>query len=152
MGLTRSSFVRAMVFQSTTKFLPDSRWFLGSLEFLTDKFGNLSLQELELNKVTGSGTDRLPLDPFQVSLVNKTQPRHELGTLGKKDTYPAKVKADHTLADQIAATDMICSPVSVSDSKYSSEVYMVEQGGEPLKKLPKRSNGRPRKRYPVLSV
>jgi hypothetical protein len=129
MGLTRSSFVRAMVFQSTTKFLPDSRWFLGSLEFLTDKFGNLSLQELELNKVTGSGTDRLPLDLFQVSLVNKTQPRHELGSLEKKDTYPAKVKADHTLADQIAATDTICSPVSVSDSKYSSEVYMVEQGG-----------------------
>jgi hypothetical protein len=90
-----------------------------------------------LNKVTGSGTDRLPLAPFQVSLVNKTQPRHELGSLGKKDTYPAKVKADHTLADQIAATDTICSPVSVFDSKYSSEVYMVEQGGEPLKKTAK---------------
>jgi hypothetical protein len=55
-GLTRSSFVRTMAFQSTTKFLPGSRWFLGSLEFLTDKFGNLSLQEPELSRVAGSGT------------------------------------------------------------------------------------------------
>jgi hypothetical protein len=39
----RLSFARAMAFQSTTKFLPSSRWFPGSLEFLTDKFGNLSL-------------------------------------------------------------------------------------------------------------
>jgi hypothetical protein len=46
----RSSFVRAMAFQSTTKFLPGSRWFLSSLEFLTDKFGNLILQEPELRK------------------------------------------------------------------------------------------------------
>jgi hypothetical protein len=46
-GLNRPSFVRAMAYQSTTKFLPGSRWFLGSLEFITDKFGDLSLQELE---------------------------------------------------------------------------------------------------------
>jgi hypothetical protein len=31
MGLMRSSFVRAMAFQFTTKFLPGTRWFLGSL-------------------------------------------------------------------------------------------------------------------------
>jgi hypothetical protein len=43
MGLTRSSFMRTMVFQSITKFLPDSRWFLGSLLFMTDKFADLSL-------------------------------------------------------------------------------------------------------------
>jgi hypothetical protein len=61
MGLTRSNFMRTMAFQSTTKFLPGSRWFLGSLEFLTDKFENLSLQEQELSKVTGSGTGHLPL-------------------------------------------------------------------------------------------
>jgi hypothetical protein len=36
MGLTRSSFVRAMVYQSTTKFLTGTRWFLGSLKFITD--------------------------------------------------------------------------------------------------------------------
>jgi hypothetical protein len=42
-GLTRSSFVRAMTYQSTTKFLPGSRWFLGSLQFITDKFRDLTL-------------------------------------------------------------------------------------------------------------
>jgi hypothetical protein len=60
MGLTRLSFMRVMVFQSTTKFLPGSRWFMGSLEFLTDKFGNLSLQELELGKVARLGIGHLP--------------------------------------------------------------------------------------------
>jgi hypothetical protein len=39
----RSSFVRAMEYQSTTKFLPGSRWFLGSLHFVSDKFGDLTL-------------------------------------------------------------------------------------------------------------
>jgi hypothetical protein len=42
-GLMRSSFVKAMAFQSAAKFLPGSRWFLGSLEFITDTFGDLSL-------------------------------------------------------------------------------------------------------------
>jgi hypothetical protein len=61
-GFTRSSFVRAMVSQSANKFLPDSRWFLGSLEFITDKFGDISLQEPESHEVTGLGTGRLPPD------------------------------------------------------------------------------------------
>jgi hypothetical protein len=39
----RSSFMRGMPFQSTTKFLLGSRWFLGSLQFITDKFRDLSL-------------------------------------------------------------------------------------------------------------
>jgi hypothetical protein len=43
MGLTRSSFVRAMAYQSTTKFLPGSWWFLGSLQFITNKFEDLTL-------------------------------------------------------------------------------------------------------------
>jgi hypothetical protein len=59
----RSSFVRTMAFQYTTMLLPGSRWFLGSLEFLNDKFGNLSLQEPELSKIVGSGIGRLPLAP-----------------------------------------------------------------------------------------
>jgi hypothetical protein len=50
-GLTRSSFVRAMASQSRTKFLPGSRWFSGSLQFITNKFGDLSLQEPELESV-----------------------------------------------------------------------------------------------------
>jgi hypothetical protein len=94
-GLKRSSFMRAMTFQSITKFLPGSKWFLGSLEVLTGKFGNLSLQELELGKVTGSGTRRLPPASVWVSLINKARLRHRLGSLGETDTDPAEDKADH---------------------------------------------------------
>jgi hypothetical protein len=53
-------------------FLPGSRWFLGSLEFLTDEFRNLSQQEPELSEVTGSGTGCLPPAPVQVGLTKGT--------------------------------------------------------------------------------
>jgi hypothetical protein len=52
--------VRAMVFQSTTKFLPGSRWFLGSLLFIADKFGDMNLQGPESREVVRSGTGHLP--------------------------------------------------------------------------------------------
>jgi hypothetical protein len=35
--------VRSIVFQSSSKFLPDSRWVFGSLLFIDDNFGDLSL-------------------------------------------------------------------------------------------------------------
>jgi hypothetical protein len=87
-----------MVFQSTTKFLPGSRWFLGSLEFLSDKFRNLSLQEPELSKVTGLGIGCLPPAPVRVSLINEAQLKHRLGSLWEMDTDPAEDRDDHTLA------------------------------------------------------
>jgi hypothetical protein len=52
-----------MVFQSTAKFLPGSRWVLGSLIFVADKFEDLSLQEPELQEVVGSGTGLFPPAP-----------------------------------------------------------------------------------------
>jgi hypothetical protein len=128
MGLTRSNFMRTMAFQSTTKFLPGSRWFLGSLEFLTDKFENLSLQEQELSKVTRSGTGHLPLTPVWVGLISVAQLR--LDSLGKMDMDLAKVGADHTLAAQTTTSDPINLPSSESDFEYGREVYMVEQGCE----------------------
>jgi hypothetical protein len=42
-GLIRFDYVRSMVFQSATKFLPGSRWVLGSPLFINDKFGDLIL-------------------------------------------------------------------------------------------------------------
>jgi hypothetical protein len=60
-----------------------------------DKFGNLSLQEPKLSKVTGSSTSRLPPAPVQVGLVNEEQLRHGLGSLGETDMNPAEDKADH---------------------------------------------------------
>jgi hypothetical protein len=96
--------VRAMTFQSTTKLLLGSKWFLGPLDFLTDKFGNLSRQEPELSKAVGSGIGRLPPSPVRVGLVNEAQFKHGLGLLGEMDTDPAEDRADHTLAAQVAAT------------------------------------------------
>jgi hypothetical protein len=68
-----------MAFQSTTKFLPGFRWFLCSHVFLTEKFGNLFLQELELSKAIGSGTSRLPAAPVRVSLISEALLRHKHG-------------------------------------------------------------------------
>jgi hypothetical protein len=70
-------------------------WFLGSLEFLTDQFGNLSIQEPELSEVIGSGTGCLPPAPVHVGHVNEAQLR--LHPLGETDTDPVEDKADHTL-------------------------------------------------------
>jgi hypothetical protein len=88
--------MKTMAFQSTMKFLPTSRWFVGSLKFLTNKFGDLSLQELESSEVTGSGTGYLPPAPVQVGLINEAQLGHKLGSLGKTDIDPTEDKADHT--------------------------------------------------------
>jgi hypothetical protein len=115
-----------MTFQSTTKFLPGSRWFLGSLEFLTDKFGNLSLQEPKLSKVTGSGTARLPPAPIRVGLINEAQLGYGLDSLGEMDTDHAEDRVDHTLVAQATATNLIYSPSSKSDSECGREVYKVE--------------------------
>jgi hypothetical protein len=130
----RSNFMRTMVFQSTTKFLLGSRWFLGSLEFLTDKFGDLSLQEPESSEVTGLGTGRLPLALIQVSLINEAELSHRLDSLGETDTDPTKDKADNTLAILAATTDPIYWRSSESNFEYGREVYMVGQSDQPPEK------------------
>jgi hypothetical protein len=102
--------VRAMTFQSTTKFLPGSRWFLCKLEFLTDKIGNLSLQGLESSEVTELGTNFFPPAPVQVAFVNKAQLRHGLDLLGETEMDSVGNKADHALVVLEAAIDSICPP------------------------------------------
>jgi hypothetical protein len=104
MGLTRSSFMRALAFQSTTKFLPDSRWILGSLLFIANKFGDLKLQEPESREVVGSSTGRLPPAPVQVDLINEARLGHRLVKLGKTDLDPSGDKADHSSAISVAIT------------------------------------------------
>jgi hypothetical protein len=130
----RSSFVRAMAFQSTTKFLPNSRWFLGSLLFVTDKFGDLNLQEPESCEVTGLGIDCLPPTPVQVSLAIEAQFRNEIGRLGETDSDPLGDKSDHTMAVHAAITDPFHQSSSESDSEGDREVYLVGKGDQPPKK------------------
>jgi hypothetical protein len=130
MGLTRSSFMRAMVFQSTTKFLPGSRWVLGSLLFIADKFGDLNLQEPKLHEVVGSGTGCLPPAPIRVDLINEAQLRHRLNKLGKMDLDHTEDKVDHTLAIPVALTDPIHQSSPEPNTKGDKEFYMVGQGEE----------------------
>jgi hypothetical protein len=59
-GLTRPNFVKAMVYQSATKFLPGSMWLLGSLQFITDKFRDLTLQECRIPKFLFLNVNRFP--------------------------------------------------------------------------------------------
>jgi hypothetical protein len=47
-GHMRFVYVRSMAFKSATKFLPGSRLAFGSLLFISDKMGDLRLQEPEL--------------------------------------------------------------------------------------------------------
>jgi hypothetical protein len=95
MGLMRSSFMRSTTFQSTAMFLPGSRWVLGSLLFIVDKFRDLSLHEPKSWEVPRSGTSRLPPAPVQVSLINEAQLRLGSNKLGKTDLDASGDKIDH---------------------------------------------------------
>jgi hypothetical protein len=92
MGVMRSGFTRAMAFQSTTKFLPSSRWVLGCLLFIVDKFGDPNLQEPESREVIRSGTGRLPPGLVRVSLVNEAQLKHGFDQPGKIDPDPSRIR------------------------------------------------------------
>jgi hypothetical protein len=136
-GLTRSSYVRAMTFQLTTKFLPGSRWVLGSLLFIADKYGDLNLQEPESHEVVRSVTGRLPPAPVRVGFVNEAQLGHGLDELGKMDQDPSGDKANHTLVVLVAITDPIHQLSPESDSRGDTKVYMVGQREEPPEKTVK---------------
>jgi hypothetical protein len=53
-----------------------------------------------------------------ISLVNKAQLKHRLGSLGEMDTDPSEDRADHTPAVWAATTDPIYSLSSESNSEY----------------------------------
>jgi hypothetical protein len=134
MGLTRSSYMRSMAFQFTNKFIPGSRWVLGSLLFVANKFGDLSLQEPESREFIKSGIDRLPPAPVQVGLINEAQLRHGFTKLGKTDTDSSGDKADHILTISTAITDPIYQLSLEFDSEGDREVFMVGEGEQPAEK------------------
>jgi hypothetical protein len=123
--LTRSDYVRSMTFQSTTKFHPGSRWVLGSLLFIADKFGDLSLQEPESPEIVGSGTGHLLPVPVQVGLISEGQLRHGFIELGEADSNPWGDKADHNKASSPTTTDPMYQSPPKFDSEGDREVFMV---------------------------
>jgi hypothetical protein len=126
--------MREMTFQSVNKFLPSSSWFLGSLEFITDKFGDLTLQDPGSCEVVGSCTGHLPPDPARVELISEAHLGHGLNKLGEMDSDLAWDKADHTLAASAATTDPIYQSSSESDYESNGEVCIVGQGDPPQDK------------------
>jgi hypothetical protein len=118
-GLTRSSYVRSMTFQSTNKFLPVSRLVFRSLLFIIDKMGNLSLQEPEPWEITESGTDRVHQILTQDGLTCEAQLRHGSCLSGESDLDPSGDRADHHEMCCHAATNLICKPSPESDSDNS---------------------------------
>jgi hypothetical protein len=130
----RFYYVILMAFQSITKFLLGSRWVLGSLLFIADKFRDLSLQEFEPSEVTGSGTGHLSPAPVQVSLINKTQLRHESIKLEEASLDSSGDKADHNPAGSPATIDPIYQSPLKSDSVGDRKVYMVGQSEQPTEK------------------
>jgi hypothetical protein len=99
-----------------------------------------------LSKVTGSGTECLPLALVRVSLINEAQLEHVLDLLEETEMDSIGDKADHALAVPAAAIDPIY-PLSLDlDSEYDGEVYMVGQGDQPLRGPSKRYNRRLRRR------
>jgi hypothetical protein len=86
--------MRLMPFESTTKFLPDLRFVFGSLYFIANKLGDLSMQEPEQQEVSGSGADQLILTPARVSLITATRPDTDLMCQGSQ----SRVSLETTLA------------------------------------------------------
>jgi hypothetical protein len=119
------------------KFLPGSRWFLRSLQFITDKFGDLTLQEPKSCRIIESGIGHLPPALIRVSLVNEAQLRHRLSKLGKTSSDPTGDKVDHTLPVPAATTDPIYQSPLEFDFEGSGEVYMVGSMEELPKKMVK---------------
>jgi hypothetical protein len=124
----RLGYVRSMMFQSTTKFLPGSRWVLESLLFVADKFGDLSLQEPESWEVVGSGIGRLPPAPVRVSLINEAQLQHGSTMPRKTNSNPSGDKANHNLAGSTTTIYLIYQLPLELESEGDRQIYMVGQG------------------------
>jgi hypothetical protein len=101
--------------------------------FITNKFGDLSVQELKPWEITGSSIDRIPLILAQVNLVIDAQLGHGFNAFWEAESDPSGNKADyHGIACPIVA-DPIHQPPVDSNSNDGREVYMVGQG-EPANK------------------
>jgi hypothetical protein len=80
--------VRLLALRSTSKFLLGSSLVFGYLLFITDKMGDLSLQEPELREITRSDTDHFPPIPVRVGLALRHSSDMDLATWGNLSRVP----------------------------------------------------------------
>jgi hypothetical protein len=105
-----------MVFQSTSKFLPDSRLVFRSLLFITDKMGDLSLQEPMSLEITELGTNRVHPIPTRDGLTCEAQLGHRSFLSGESEPDPLGDNADHHMICCPATTNPIYKPSLEFDS------------------------------------
>jgi hypothetical protein len=135
--------MRSMAFQSTSKFFSGSRLVFGSILFIADKMGDLSLQELESLEIVGSGIDHFPPPPARVYLTCEAQLGNGSSISGESELDPSGGNADHHEMCCPDAADPIYKPSPESDSDNNQEIFMVGQAEPPppptkLQRSPKR--------------
>jgi hypothetical protein len=94
-GFTRFVYMRSTTFRSTSKFLPSSRLVFGSLLFIVDKMGDLSLQKTKSREEVGSNTDRFPPMPVRVNLACEARLGHGSSNTGESELDPSGDRVDH---------------------------------------------------------
>jgi hypothetical protein len=107
----------------------------GSLLFIADKMGDLSLQEPELWEITGSDTDCLAPMSVLVGLACEAQLKHESIRSGESELGPSRDHVNHHMVCCPDIADLIYKPSSESDSNGGQEVFMVGQGERPTNQI-----------------
>jgi hypothetical protein len=119
--------MRSMTFQASAKFLPGSGFVFGSLHFIANKFGDLSLQEPEQHKVSEPGTNRPPSSPARVGLTLQTRPEHGSDVLGESESDTFGENTGHLRVCCPNTVDPIYNHIALSesDSESNREIFMV---------------------------
>jgi hypothetical protein len=109
--------VKLIALQALATFLWGVRFVFGSLHFIANQLGDLSMKELEQQENLGSSTDRSRPTSFRVSHVSDL----------------LEENAGHLRSCHPSTTDPICSvsAFSKSDSDGDRKVFMVGQGDTP---------------------
>jgi hypothetical protein len=120
-----------MAFESTSKFLSGSRLVFGSILFVADKMGDLSLKELKLWEITGSDTDHFPPTSAQVGLTCEARLGHGSSQLGESESDPSGDNVNHHEICCPDVADPIYKPSLESKSDGGPKVFMVGKANPP---------------------
>jgi hypothetical protein len=119
-----------MAFDSTSRFLPGSRLVFGSLLFIVDKMGDLSLHQPEWREIIRSDTDHFPLTSTRAGVACEAWlGRGSIGS-GEFELGPSGDSVDHHEICCPDTTDPIWEPWLEPDSD-GQEVFIVGQGDPP---------------------
>jgi hypothetical protein len=105
------------------KFLPGSRVVFGSLLFVADKMGEVSLQEPESREIVGLDTRYFPPAPTQVGVACEARLEHGSNRSGEFESDPSRDNVNHRKICCSDATNPIYKPLPKSNSDGGREVY-----------------------------